>query len=70
MILTKFLRRLKNEVTILQKIIYHRIYISHKLEKNIVDQFHKLYYDAYIFGEAWANTYRLGVLTQKCPLDL
>jgi hypothetical protein len=59
MILTKFLRRLKNEVMMLRKIIYHRIYISHKLEKNIVDQFHKLYCDAHIFGGAWVNTYWL-----------
>jgi cephalosporin hydroxylase len=70
MILTKFLRRLKNEVMTLRKVIYHRIYISHKLEKNIVDQFHKFYYDAHIFGGTWANTYWLGVPTEKCPLDL
>jgi len=36
--------------------------------RDIVDQFHRLYYNEYI--RTWANTFWLGVPTQKCPLDL
>lgn len=41
-----------------------------KRKKEIIDQFHKLYYDSNIFGQTWNNTFFLGIPTQKCPLDL
>ncbi len=65
-----FFRILKNEISILRNFLYHRIYISSKQEKNIIDEFHKLYYESHIFGKTWGNTFWLGVPTQKCPLDL
>lgn len=61
---------LKNELKILRNLIHHRLYISPKLEKNIVEKFHKLYYDSHIFGRSWSNTSWLGVPILKCPLDL
>jgi cephalosporin hydroxylase len=70
MMATKLLQLLKNEVKRLLSGIYHRIYIDSKLEKSIVDQFHKLYYDSHIFGKTWGNTFWLGIPTLKCPLDL
>lgn len=70
MMVTKLLHLLRNEVKTLRGLIYHRVYISPKLEKNIVDQFHKLYYDSHIFGKTWGNTFWLGIPTSKCPLDL
>lgn len=65
-----FFRLLKNEINILRNFLYHRIYISSKQEKNIVDEFHKLYYESHIFGKTWGDTFWLGIPTQKCPLDL
>ncbi|MFH1943878.1 MAG: CmcI family methyltransferase [bacterium] len=62
--------KLKNELKTLRNIIYHRIYISRKTEKNNVDAFHKLYYDTHIFGKTWGNTFWLGIRARKCPLDL
>ena len=47
----KLLQLLKDEVKTLRGLIYHRVYIAPKLEKSIVDQFHKLYYDSHIFGK-------------------
>jgi len=68
--LNKFLYLLKNEVKTLRNIIHHRFYINPKLEKNIVDHFHKLYYDSKMFDKTWGNTFWLGVPIEKCPLDL
>ena len=39
-------------------------------EKRIVDEFHKLYYNARKEQRTLGNTYFFGVPTQKCPLDL
>lgn len=55
---------------ILRNLIYHRVYIAPKLEKSIVDQFHKLYYDSHIFGKTWGNTFWMGIPIRKCPFDL
>lgn len=70
MMIKRFLQLLTNEVKILRNLIHYRIYISPKQEKSIVSQFHKLYYDAHIFGKTWCNTFWLGIPTLKCPLDL
>lgn len=67
---TRLLRLLRNELKTLRSIIYHRIYISSKLERNTVDEFHRLYYDSYVFGETLLNTFWLGVPIWKCPLDV
>ena len=39
-------------------------------QQDIVDGFHRLYYDAAESGGTWKNTTWLGVPTEKCPLDL
>ncbi len=66
MTLKKLLRSIKREAKLLRRIIYHRLYINPKVEGNIVDQFHKLYYYSYMLGKTplW-----LGVPTNKCPID-
>src|SRR5206468_11839449 len=61
---------IKNQFKVLKHLIYNRFYITPELQNNIVDQFHKLYYDSYLFGKSWSNTFWLGLPTQKCPLDL
>ncbi len=67
MTLKKLLRSIKKEAKLLRRIVYHRLYINPKLEENIVDQFHKLYYHSYILDKTplW-----LGVPAIKCPMDL
>ena len=58
----------EKELRKVRNIIYHRIYINSNLEKKLIDEFHKLYYE---FPEkTWNNTFWLGIPTQKCPLDL
>ena len=36
----------------------------------IIDQFHRLYYDSQAANKTWRVTYWLGIQTLKCPLDL
>jgi cephalosporin hydroxylase len=50
--------------------VYHRAYIDPESETELVDRFHKLYYDASEFDGTWHQTHWLGVKTLKCPLDL
>jgi len=65
-----FIRGLKTEAKKFKNIVYRSLYIHPKLEKSIVEQFHKLYYESYNFGKSYADTFWLGTLTHKCPLDL
>ena len=73
MVLKRFLQLLKKGAKTLRSFIYYRAYrayIAPKSEKNIVDEFHELYYYSYNWGGTWDNTFWLGILTRKCPLDL
>ncbi|MDP2672882.1 MAG: CmcI family methyltransferase [Nanoarchaeota archaeon] len=63
------LQLLKSEIAKFRDLIYSRIYISPKSEREIIDKFHKLYFDSNRFGKTWGNTFWLGVQTHKCPLD-
>jgi len=49
--------------------IYRKIYINPKTEKNVTESFHRLYYDSAVFNKTWGNTYWFGIQTLKCPLD-
>lgn len=49
---------------------YRRLYIHPDEEKQIVDRFHILYYDAHKYGKSWGDTHWMGVKTLKCPLDM
>lgn len=73
-IIRRLLLLAKGELILLRNVIhnriYSRIYISPKSEKIVVDQFHKLYYDSYMFDRSWDNTTWLGSRAMKCPLDL
>ena len=63
--------RIKTELKRLRNIVHNRIYISPKLKKDIVDQFHKIYYEPVHWEDGPIfNTFWLGVQTLKCPLDL
>lgn len=68
-LISSFPTLLINEVKILRRLIYHRVYINPELEKSIVAQFRNLYFDSYVVGKTPFNTFWLGVLTRKCPTD-
>ena len=52
----------------LQKFIYQKFFSNFKSKKNVIDYFHKLYYDSK--KQTRKNTFFLGTITFKCPLDL
>lgn len=61
---------IKKELRILRDLCHNRIYISPRLEKDIVREFHKLYYNSHHFSKTFTDTRWMGVPVLKCPLDL
>ena len=61
---------LLHEVRNLRGAFYRRVAVNPTDEESIVDEFHRLYYDARLFNMTWRNTWFLGHAVQKCPLDL
>jgi cephalosporin hydroxylase len=41
-----------------------------KIRGDIVDDFHKFYYDSHLAGKSWREAKFLGIPIQKCPFDL
>src|ERR1700682_805576 len=64
------LTTIKNEMKKLRGAVYHRIYTSREVERKIVEDFRRLYYDSNVFGGTWRNTFWLRTPTYKCPVDL
>lgn len=65
----KTLLSFNNERKKLQKSIYQNYFTNFKSKKNIIEHFHKFYYDS--CNQTWyKNTFWLGTRTLKCPLDL
>ena len=62
--------RYTHNLKIALRALLNRLYIGAEKEKSVVDQFHKLYYDANLFGKTWRETYWMGAHVAKCPLDL
>lgn len=63
-------RALLHEVKTLRGALYRRLSSSREREASIVDQFHKLYFDARAYNMTWRNTFWMGHAVLKCPLDL
>ena len=61
--LTHRLRQLRN-------VVLNRVYMSRGTRDDVVERFHRLYYDAKGFGDTWDDTRWLGVPVLKCPFDL
>src|SRR3989344_5782756 len=59
-------RVILNELGALHGFLHRRVLANPKLEKSVVDEFHKLYYDSYV----WNDTRWMGVPIMKCPTDL
>lgn len=63
------MNKIINLLKIAKGLIYHRVYINSKTEKNVVKAFHELYYNSAVWNKAWGSTYYFGIHTMKCPLD-
>src|ERR1700681_2171040 len=64
------IQKIKREAATWRDIVYHRLYFKPSSEKDIIDEFHKLYYDSYILKKTWGDTSWLGVTVGKSPFDL
>lgn len=62
--------RVRKKFTGLRDFIYNHLYVGRQGRRNVIGEFHKLYYDSSVFGKTWEETYWLGVKTWKLPLDL
>jgi cephalosporin hydroxylase len=49
-------------------LFYKKVFGNFKSKRNIIDHFHKLYYESE--EKTWKNTFWFGIPAQKCPLDL
>jgi cephalosporin hydroxylase len=63
-------RSIAHEIRTLRGAMYRRIAVNPQAERALVDEFHKLYFDARAFNMTWRNTYWMGHAILKCPLDL
>ena len=66
MVLRQPISLLRSELRKLQNLIYHNVYIPPKIEQDVIDKFHEIYFDSHAFSK----TYWMGVSVRKCPLDL
>ncbi|SRR5579883_907167 len=64
------LRSIKEKLRQAQRQVLHRLYIDPKEERNIIREFHKLYYYSSVAGKTWSDTWWQGTQVLKCPLDL
>lgn len=66
--------KLRDELWRIRMVFYrgafHRLVYPQRTQREIVHAFHRLYYDSYIVGETWQQTFWLGSRALKCPLDL
>ena len=58
------------ESKIVRDLIHQKIYMASEVEKDVVRNFHQLFYNAAHFKKTWVDTYWLGVPVWKCPFDL
>ena len=64
------LRVLKEKLLLAQRQLFHRLYISSRNERDVIREFHKLYYYSNVAGKTWSDTWWQGIQVLKCPLDL
>lgn len=69
-LLTSIRNTVRHEVKTLRGALYRRIAVAKDDERALVDEFHKLYFDARAFNMTWRNTFWMGQPILKCPLDL
>ncbi len=54
------------EVEEIKDFLKSKLLYNHSVQKNLVDNFHKLYY----YSQVWKKTTWLNAKVQKCPMDL
>ncbi len=59
----------KSELLKFRSVIYRRLYMSKKSEKDITDKFHALFYDSFLFDKTWSESTWFGTHIKKCPFD-
>jgi cephalosporin hydroxylase len=68
------MKRVADELRTLRRLLYQALFrrgtFRPEVQEEIVDGFHKLYYDSSVFEGTWRNTFWHGVRIVKCPLDL
>jgi cephalosporin hydroxylase len=64
------LRKILSKLALVQRQILHRFYIGPTKERDVIQEFHKLYYYSNIAGKTWGDTWWMGTPVLKCPLDL
>lgn len=60
---------LRSELLAIRSLIYRRLYMSRKKENKVVDEFHGLFYDSFLFSKTWGESTWLGTHIKKCPFD-
>jgi cephalosporin hydroxylase len=66
----KLAQAIAHEARTLRGAFYRKLYVNSTDEAAVVEQFHRLYFDARAFNMTWRNTFWLGHQILKCPLDL
>jgi cephalosporin hydroxylase len=61
--------RARKRLKSFRDLLFNHLYIPGR-RRDVVREFHKIYYDASVFGKTWSGTYWMGVQTWKLPLDL
>jgi cephalosporin hydroxylase len=64
------LSKIFSKLALAQRQILHRFYIGSQKERDVIQEFHKLYYYSNIAGKTWSDTWWMGTPVLKCPLDL
>ncbi len=63
-------RAVVHEARTLRGAFYRRVALNPADQDSVVNEFHRLYFDARAYHMTWRNTYFMGHAILKCPLDL
>lgn len=66
----KIITAIKYELEVLRRLARSRAFVSKGDKNDIINRFHKLYYDSALLGGTHKSTVFLGIPTRKCPLDM
>lgn len=67
---TQLAHELRQRLNLVRRTVGRRLYMTRAEERRVVDDFHRMYFEAEVFGGTWKNTTWMGVPTRKCPFDL
>lgn len=69
-VLASLRRNVAHELRAIRGAFYRRLAGRSALDPDVIQAFHKLYFDARAYNLTWRNTHWLGHAILKCPLDL